>query len=66
MASQTEDRITELEIRVAYLDQALAELNDAMVGQGEMLEALRQRLDRTVAGLEALLGGENRNDVPPD
>ncbi len=41
-----EDRVIELEIRVAYQEALLLELNDAIVAQGRMIDRLRLELER--------------------
>lgn len=58
------DRITELEIRVAYLEQTLAELNDVAIAQGTALEVLENRLEQAGAQLEALLTGDRGSYAP--
>jgi uncharacterized coiled-coil protein SlyX len=59
------DRITELEIRVAYLEQTLAELNDVTIAQGTALEVLQNRLEQAGAQLEVLLTGDRGSYAPP-
>lgn len=64
MDSETDKRITELEIRLAYLEEALSVLNDTVCAQGAALEAVHERLERTDTRLKALLSGSAGEDVP--
>jgi uncharacterized coiled-coil protein SlyX len=64
-----QDRITELEIKVAHAEQALTELSDVLYGQqqlidqlGQRMEALQQRLD---AADGAAPGAETADEKPP-
>jgi uncharacterized coiled-coil protein SlyX len=64
-----EDRVTELEIKVAHLDQTLLELSDALVKQQgyiERLEAgfksLKEQLDSSGSGAES---GDPAAEKPP-
>jgi uncharacterized coiled-coil protein SlyX len=59
------DRITELETRVAYLEQTLAELNDVTIAQGTALEVLQIRLEQAGAQLEVFLTGDRGSYAPP-
>lgn len=47
-ALNTEDRITELEIRVAELERANEELSQQLVEQWKVVEASRSKMDELV------------------
>ncbi len=53
-----EKRIIELETRVAFQEQALAELNEALIGQQRQLDRLQSTLD---AALRQLLAPADPN-----
>lgn len=42
----SEQRITELEIRLAHQDQTIAELNDVVTTQWRKIEALERQMNR--------------------
>lgn len=48
-----EDRLDQIEIKIAYLEQANAELSDVVYRQRQELEALRARLSVMAEGHEA-------------
>lgn len=48
-----EERIIELETRVAFQEQALAELNEALIGQQRQLDRLQSTMDATLRQLVA-------------
>lgn len=51
-AAALEDRLTELEMRVSYLDDTLATLNDVVIAQGRKLDVLAE----IIAALRGELG----------
>lgn len=46
-----EKRIIELETRIAFQEQALAELNEALIGQQRQLDRLQSTMDVALRGL---------------
>ena len=48
------EAVQELEIKVAFLERANAELSDVVYGQARALDALRQRLELLEAQVEVL------------
>ena len=64
----TEARLTELEMRTAFQEDALTELNDALVSQQRQLDLLRQELARLrehVLTSQLQEPGEAGQEVPP-
>jgi SlyX protein len=65
----TEERMIDLETRLAHQDQALALLNDAVIRQQDLLtklERLYAALAERVAAVDAALGdGRGREEPPP-
>jgi SlyX protein len=63
----TEQRIDELEMRVAHQDQIISELNDVITAQWKKIELLERQLRRLGEELEAMDGGEGpaANQKPP-
>lgn len=64
----TEARITELEMRTAFQEDALTELNDALVSQQRQLDLLRQELARLrehVLSMQPQEPGDGVQEVPP-
>jgi SlyX protein len=63
----TEQRIDELEMRVAHQDQTISELNDVITAQWKKLEMMERQLRRLGEELEAMDGGEGpaANQKPP-
>ncbi len=53
MSSPESDRIDQIEIRIAYLEQANAQLSDMVIQQRQELETLRARLATQLARIEA-------------
>jgi uncharacterized coiled-coil protein SlyX len=47
------DRLDQVEVRIAYLEQANSQLSDEVVRQGREIEALRERIAALTARLEA-------------
>ena len=60
-------RLIELEIRLAFQDQLLHTLNDALIAQGGRLAALEQRAARLEAALQAgsHAAEAQREETPP-
>lgn len=64
----TEARLTELEMRTAFQEDALTELNDALVSQQRQLDELRLELKRMrehVLSMQQQEQGEAGQEVPP-
>jgi len=67
-AQETERRLTDLEIRLSYLEKTLETLDAVVVRMRDSLErqeeAQRQLVDQ-VAGSLSQLNADGRNDPPP-
>lgn len=62
----TEQRIDDLEIRIAHQDKTIAELNDVVTGQWKKMEALERQLRRFGEELEAMEALDpSANQKPP-
>ena len=64
----TEARLTELEMRTAFQEDTLTELNDALVSQQRQLDLLRQELARLrehVLSIQPQEPGEAASEMPP-
>ena len=63
----SEDRVTELEIKVAFQEDTIAHLNDALVAQQDRVGALERRVDaliETIARLQPA-ADPNAHEPPP-
>ncbi len=58
----SEQRFEDLEIRLAYQDQMLTELNDVVTNQQARIMQLEQRVEALVGRLQSL--GESAEAVP--
>lgn len=67
MTSGLENRIDELEMRVAHQDNTIAELNEVITEQWKKLDALERQLRRLGEELEAMeqAEGPSANQKPP-
>lgn len=45
-AAALDERFTVLEIKAAYLEKLSLELNEVVIGQGRLIDELRERLNR--------------------
>ncbi|MCH2108080.1 MAG: SlyX family protein [Polyangiaceae bacterium] len=67
--SQTEqenqERFLTIEMKVAYQEKLLAELNEVVREQGLIIDDLKTRLERTEGGVEALLHEKPGHEKPP-
>jgi SlyX protein len=65
--SVLEQRIEDLEVRMAHQDKTIAELNDVITSQWKKLEMIERQLRRLGEELEAMDGGEGpaANQKPP-
>jgi SlyX protein len=63
----TEQRIDELEMRLAHQDKTIAELNDVITSQWKKIEGMEWQLRRFGEELEALEASEGpaANQKPP-
>jgi SlyX protein len=62
----SENRIDELEMRMAHQDQTIAELNDMVTAQWTRMESLERQLRRFGEELQALEPGDTpANQKPP-
>lgn len=63
-----QERITELEIKLAHAEQALTELSDVLYGQQQLIDRLDQRMEALQQRLDATEGaapGDNAADEKP-
>ena len=66
--SSLEERLTELEVRLAFIDDSVAALNAAVAMQDQAMFGMRRELDRLSAdlvGLRSTLGNDVGNEPPP-
>ena len=66
--SSLEERLTELEVRLAFIDDGLAALNAAVAMHDHTMLALRLELDRLrsdLVGLRSTLGNDVGDEPPP-
>jgi SlyX protein len=63
-----EDRLTELEVRIAFIDDGVAALNAAVAMHDQSMLDMRREIDRLRAdlvGLRSALGNDMSNEPPP-
>ena len=53
MTAPESERLEQIEIRIAYLEQANTQLSDMVIQQRQELESLRSRLTTQLARIEA-------------
>ncbi len=66
--STLEDRLTELEVRLAFIDDAVGSLNAAVAAQDRGMLQMRQELERVrgeLFGLRSSLGQDPGIEPPP-
>ncbi|MFA7320546.1 MAG: SlyX family protein [Dokdonella sp.] len=66
--SSLEERLTELEVRLAFIDDGVAALNAAVAMHDQTMLALRLELDRLrsdLVGLRSTLGNDVGDEPPP-
>ena len=63
--STIDQRLNDLEIRVAYQDKTISELNDVITGQWKKLDALERQFRRLGEELEAMGSGETPTTQKP-
>jgi SlyX protein len=62
----SDNRINDLEVRMAHQDQTIADLNDVITAQWKKLDALERQLKRVSEELETMDQGEApANQKPP-
>ncbi len=60
-----EERLTDMEIKISYLEHTIEELNDTLIAQGKILETL----EKEVKTIKGQLTKENEPplvDLPPE
>ena len=63
-----EERLTELEVRLAFIDEGVQALNSAVALQDQTLLAMRRELDHLrsdLVGVRSALGNDVGNEPPP-
>ena len=64
-----QERLTEIEIKLAHLERTVNDLSDVLVKQHDLIDGLRDRYDRLsarVAGLaDGLTGEQQPGEKPP-
>ena len=66
--SSLEERLTELEVRLAFIDDGVTSLNAAVAMQDQMMLGMRRELDRLrgdLVGLRSTLGNDVNDEPPP-
>ena len=63
----SESRLTELEIRVAFQEDTIAQLNDALVAQQMRIDATEHRLEMHIESMKRMQDGADpfAHDPPP-
>ncbi len=62
-SSSMQDRLTEIEIKIAHMEQSLSDLSDVLYRQQSLLERLERRFDELRQGIEAAT--DDRGDNNP-
>ena len=69
LRGMTEDRLIELETRVAYQEVTLQQLNDIVTAQQQRIDqlerALRELAGRVARSSESVFKGVAADDIPP-
>jgi SlyX protein len=58
-----QERLTEIEIKIAHMEQSLSELSDVLYRQQSLLDRLERRFDELRQGIEAAT--DDRGDNNP-
>jgi SlyX protein len=58
-----QDRLTEIEIKIAHIEQSLSDLSDVLYQQQSLLDRLERRFDELRQGIEAAT--DDRGDNNP-
>ncbi len=58
-----QDRLTEIEIKIAHMEQSLSDLSDVLYRQQSLLDRLERRFDELRQGIEAAT--DDRGDNNP-
>lgn len=67
MSATLEDRLTELEVRLAFVDDTMNVLNDTVATHEQLLLEMRLAMDRLRSELVAMRGSltQDARDEPP-
>lgn len=67
MSGTLEDRLTELEVRLAFVDDTMNVLNDTVAAHEQQLMEMRLAMDRLRSELVAMRGSltQDARDEPP-
>ncbi|MGB1278208.1 MAG: SlyX family protein [Nannocystaceae bacterium] len=65
LAKATDERITELEIRIAYQDNLISDLDEVLRQFTRRVEVLEQTQSQLRGQLQALAGAPSTADEPP-
>lgn len=67
MSATLEDRLTELEVRLAFVDDTMNVLNDTVAAHEQQLLEMRLAMDRLRSELVAMRGSltQDARDEPP-
>lgn len=66
--STLEERLTELEVRLAFIDDGVSALNAAVAMQDQTMLGMRREIDRMredLLGLRSAHGNDTGNEPPP-
>ena len=59
MPSRMENKIIDIEIMLAHHEQQITEMNEVITDQWKTIDALKRSLDKALAKIERLEGGDN-------
>ncbi|RPG23437.1 MAG: SlyX family protein [Gammaproteobacteria bacterium TMED92] len=63
--TNTAERISELETRLEFQDETIAQLNDALIAQQKRLDDLEKRLQQLVAHIKTMQAKDEPKLEPP-
>jgi SlyX protein len=63
--TDTDQRIDDLEIRIAHQDRAIAELNEVITQQWRRIDALERKLTRLIEEMEVAAPTRDGPEPPP-
>lgn len=65
MTIEDQQRIDELEIKAAFQEQLIADLNDELVQHGKRIAEMEQQLQRLIDHVQSMQTKDSGEDEPP-